>query len=97
MSNIELLREVLQKMGLNGHELDWEVVMICLRLKGLTLQRAAINAGLGTTTMPHVKFRHMPRYERALAAALGLSPEQLWPSRYEKRDINLLASEEVSP
>ncbi|MBA0211584.1 helix-turn-helix domain-containing protein [Pectobacterium brasiliense] len=40
------------------------------------------NAGLASSTLANVLKRHWPKGERLIAEALGSSPEQVWPSRY---------------
>ena len=93
-SKVDRLRTALENFGLQGIELDWEIVTLCMRLKNLTIQTIAVGAGLSVTTMPQVKYRRMPRYEEAIAEALGVRPAELWPSRYEQSTISL--SEEQS-
>ncbi|WP_249357538.1 helix-turn-helix domain-containing protein [Citrobacter sp. wls619] len=42
------------------------------------------NSGLASSTLANALIRHWPKGERLIADALGIAPEQIWPSRYRK-------------
>lgn len=59
-------------------------VLYQLRLRGLTL--ASLARALGVERhVPGAAFRSpYPKMERALATAIGLQPQQIWPERYTR-------------
>ncbi|EJJ4226709.1 helix-turn-helix domain-containing protein [Salmonella enterica] len=40
--------------------------------------------GLASSTLANTLNRHWPKGESLIAEALGVTPEQIWPSRYRK-------------
>lgn len=66
---------------------DWHRadVVAGLRKQGWTLRRLSLEAGLGESTLKTALDRPYPKAERIIAAAIGVAPEAIWPSRYEKR------------
>ncbi|CDL81429.1 helix-turn-helix domain-containing protein [Xenorhabdus szentirmaii] len=64
---------------------DWHSADIIAELKkrGTTLSEVSRKAGLASSTLANALQRHWPKGERIIAAALELSPEEIWPSRYE--------------
>ncbi|KMK84524.1 helix-turn-helix domain-containing protein [Pectobacterium brasiliense] len=67
---------------MNGQ--DWHPADIIAALKKRETSLAAVsrNAGLASSTLANALKRHWPKGERLIAEALGSSPEQVWPSRY---------------
>ncbi|MEI7240175.1 MULTISPECIES: helix-turn-helix domain-containing protein [Pectobacterium] len=63
---------------------DWHPADIIAALKkwGKSLTAVSRNAGLASSTFANALKRHFPKGERLIAEALGSSPEQVWPSRY---------------
>lgn len=63
---------------------DWHPADIIagLRKKGTTLAAVSRKAGLASSTLANALTRHWPKGERLIAEELGISPEQIWPSRY---------------
>ncbi|MFJ5457043.1 helix-turn-helix domain-containing protein [Pectobacterium sp. CHL-2024] len=63
---------------------DWHPADIIAALKkwGTSLAAVSRNAGLASSTLANALKRHFPKGERLIAEALGSSPEQVWPSRY---------------
>ncbi len=63
---------------------DWHPADIIagLRKKGTTLAAVSRKAGLASSTLVNALTRHWPKGERLIAEELGISPEQIWPSRY---------------
>lgn len=92
---IQQLRDALKRLGMDGQDLDWEIITICVRLKGLNMAQLGFDAGLGITTIAQTKYRHMPRYEAAIAKALGVPAAELWPERYRPRVININGNPEA--
>lgn len=64
---------------------DWHPADIkaALHKRGITLQGIAEAHGLaGTSTLSAALVRSYPANEKRIAAALGLHPKVIWPSRY---------------
>ncbi|MBL1639914.1 transcriptional regulator, partial [Klebsiella pneumoniae] len=47
-----------------------------------SLTAVSRNAGLASSTLTNALNRRWPKGERLIAEALGIAPEQIWPSRY---------------
>ena len=65
---------------------DWSASYIEHRLKeaGWNLAKLARHHGYASrSTFGHPLVRPWPKAERLLAEALGVTPETIWPSRYE--------------
>lgn len=73
-----------KKAGLSQ---DWHPADIkaALEKSGWTLRRLSINHGYGPTMVVHALRKPYPRAERIIADALGVKPEDIWPSRYDER------------
>lgn len=65
---------------------DWHPADIIagLKKKGTSLAAVSRRAGLASSTLANALIRHWPKGERLIAEALGVAPEQIWPSRYRK-------------
>lgn len=65
---------------------DWHPADIIagLRKRGTSLTALSRQAGLASSTLANALVRHWPKGERLIAEALGVAPEQIWPSRYCK-------------
>ena len=63
---------------------DWDSCeVVCALRKGVTsIRRLSIEAGLHPDTLKAATNRKYRRGERIIADALGLKPEDIWPSRY---------------
>lgn len=63
---------------------DWHSADIIagLKKKGTTLAALSRKAGLASATLANALTRRWPKGERLIAEELGVSPEQIWPSRY---------------
>lgn len=69
---------------------DWhkEDILAAVRKKKRSLSALSRENGLSSCTLNNALVRHWPRGEKIIANAIGLLPEQIWPSRYEmKRKI----------
>ena len=68
---------------------DWHSVDIIAALKkhGTSLSAVSRNSGLASSTLGNALYRHWPKGERLIADALGVTPEQIWPSRYRKLEF----------
>ncbi|EIF2895969.1 helix-turn-helix domain-containing protein [Salmonella enterica subsp. enterica serovar Mishmarhaemek] len=67
-------------------QLDWHSadIIATLKKRGTSLSAVSRKAGLASSTLANALARHWPKGERLIADALGVAPEQIWPSRYRK-------------
>lgn len=65
---------------------DWHPADIIagLRKRGTSLAALSRQVGLASSTLANALNRRWPKGERLIAEALGVEPEQIWPSRYRK-------------
>ena len=65
--------------------LDWHPAYIVyqLRLKGLSFRRLARINGYAQGSATLVTSVAWPKMEHLVARAIGVPPQQIWPSRYE--------------
>ncbi|EAA9217852.1 transcriptional regulator [Salmonella enterica] len=65
---------------------DWHSadIIAALKKQGTSLSAVSRQAGLAFSTLANALTRRWPKGERLIADALGVSPEQIWPSRYRK-------------
>ncbi|EAY2063393.1 transcriptional regulator [Salmonella enterica] len=63
---------------------DWHSadIIAALKKQGTSLAAVSRNSGLASSTLANALNRRWPKGERLIADALGVSPEQIWPSRY---------------
>lgn len=76
-----------QKSSPNGTTMcDWHRADIIaeLRKKGTTLAGLSRDAGLNSRTLNNALDRRYPKGERIIAAAIGVDPSVIWPSRYSE-------------
>ena len=68
---------------------DWHPADIKAELnkKGLTLRALSAANNLHPDSLKNALRAPYPRGERIIAAALGFPPEDIWPSRYAKRNF----------
>lgn len=73
-----------QKKRTKGRIKDWHRadIVAALHKQGLSLAQLSRDQGLGSRTLNNALSQHYPKAERLIAAALGMLPEQIWPSRY---------------
>ncbi|MBE3604104.1 helix-turn-helix domain-containing protein [bacterium] len=75
------------KQTASGDARDWPSARIAyeLRLRGLTYRKLSLANGYCGGALEQTARRHLPRWEAIIAEALGMRPEQIWPSRYPRR------------
>ncbi|MFQ6565846.1 helix-turn-helix domain-containing protein, partial [Dickeya dianthicola] len=63
---------------------DWHPadIIAALKKRGTTLAAVSRNAGLASSTLANALTKHWPKGEKLIAEALGVSPAEIWPSRY---------------
>lgn len=66
---------------------DWHRIDIvaALHKEGLTMRDLSTRAGLRPDTLKNALARSYPKGERIIADALGVLPQDIWPSRYNNR------------
>ncbi len=63
--------------------LRWEWIKYQLRAQGTSLAKLARTLNVSGQAVKNVKRTAYPRMERAIAKALGLDVEKLWPERWD--------------
>lgn len=63
------------------HRID---IVAALHKKGIKVQDLSVECGWAPGTLSNALNRPWPKGERAIANALGMEPEDIWPSRYQK-------------
>lgn len=65
---------------------DWHKadIIAAVRKKGTSLAALSRGAGLRSSTLANALVRPWPKGELIIANAIGVSPEEIWPSRYYK-------------
>ncbi|WP_192458922.1 helix-turn-helix domain-containing protein [Musicola keenii] len=71
---------------------DWHSadIIAALRKKGTSLSAVSREAGLSSSTLANALYRPWPKGEFLIATALGINPEEIWPSRYYDPQTNTL-------
>ncbi|MCC8459694.1 helix-turn-helix transcriptional regulator [Photorhabdus aegyptia] len=66
---------------------DWHPadIIAALRKKGTSLAAISREAGLASSTLSNALQRPWHKGETIIANALGQKPDEIWPSRYQKR------------
>ncbi|MCE2594440.1 helix-turn-helix domain-containing protein [Motilimonas cestriensis] len=64
---------------------DWHTADIQAAVKktGTTFSQLSRDAGLKPRTLSNVLYRHWPKGEQIVGAAIGVEPAVIWPSRYQ--------------
>lgn len=65
----------------NWHRAD---IIAAIHKTGISLATLSRQNGLAPGTLSNALHRRWPRGEQIIADHLNLSPEEIWPSRYEK-------------
>ncbi|HCL5250579.1 TPA: helix-turn-helix domain-containing protein [Salmonella enterica] len=63
---------------------DWHSadIIAALKKRGTSLSAVSRQSGLASSTLTNALNRRWPKGESLIAEALGIAPEQIWPSRY---------------
>lgn len=66
---------------------DWHraYIVAALKVKGLTVAGLSVQNQLSEYTLRNALDKPWPKGERIIASALGLQPEDIWPSRYQQK------------
>lgn len=67
---------------------DWSRKRIVYELheRNITLNSLSLKAGLAASTLKNALRASYPKGERIIADAIGVSPEEIWGSRYAERE-----------
>lgn len=79
------------KTPLNGMpQEDWHRADVIseLKKKGISVAALSRKNGLKSGTLYNTLIRPWPKGEKIIASALGLEPQNIWPSRYIKEVSN---------
>lgn len=73
---------------------DWHRadVVAALHKRGWSLRKLSVQNGLSEGTLKSALDRPYKKAEGIIAAAIGMSPEDIWPERYAKRDFTPVLS-----
>ncbi|EME5618970.1 helix-turn-helix domain-containing protein [Escherichia coli] len=76
-----------QKKRTKGSQQDWHRadIVAALHKRGLTLSQLSRAQGLAARTLSNAFERHYPKAESLIAQALGVTPEEIWPTRYHRK------------
>lgn len=66
---------------------DWHRadVVAALHKKGWSLRKLSVQSGLADQSLKSALDRPWKKGEKIIAAAIGIAPEMIWPTRYAKR------------
>ena len=72
---------------------DWhpEDIKAAIRKRGITTSQLSRSNGLAESTLRNVFRHHWPKGEKIIAEFLGLTPRDIWPSRYEAVSVKEVA------
>ena len=70
---------------------DWhpEQIKAAVRMRGPSLDALSRNHGYERSACRYALRRPWPAVEKIIADALGLSPQAIWPSRYDAKGLPL--------
>ncbi|EFP3733434.1 helix-turn-helix domain-containing protein [Escherichia coli] len=73
---------------------DWppEIIKARLHMAGLSLRSLSLKAGYSRDSLKSVLRTPCQPYQQIIADALGVSPEEIWPSRYQVKSYMRKAS-----
>ncbi|SUT89912.1 helix-turn-helix domain-containing protein [[Pasteurella] aerogenes] len=57
-------------------------IVAAIKEKGSTLAKLSENAGLHPRTLGNALDRKYPKGEKIIADFIGMTPQEIWPSRY---------------
>ncbi|PMG62995.1 helix-turn-helix domain-containing protein [Vibrio splendidus] len=78
MNNETVSQKNIQE-GSDWHRAD---IVAALKKRGLSVRQLSREAGLGENTLANALRSPWPKGEKIIAEAIGMKPDQLWPSRY---------------
>lgn len=75
---------------------DWHPadILAALKKKGMTLSELSRQPGYASSTLANTLVRPWTKGEQIIAGYLNLSPETIWPLRYERKPRKLRVKSE---
>ncbi|OEE42328.1 helix-turn-helix domain-containing protein [Vibrio anguillarum] len=77
--NNEIVSQKSFEDGSDWHRAD---IVAALKKRGLSVRQLSRDAGLGENTLANALRMPWPKGERIIAEAIGMTPQEVWPSRY---------------
>ncbi|ELT1238509.1 helix-turn-helix domain-containing protein [Salmonella enterica] len=73
---------------------DWppEIIKARLHMAGFSFRSLSVKAGYSKDSLKSVLRTPCRPYQKIIADALGVSPEEIWPSRYQTKSYIRKAS-----
>lgn len=70
---------------MNEKPQDWHRadIIAALKKKKLTLRQLSTESGMNKDSLKNALDKKWPKGEQIIANALGVTPDQIWPSRYQ--------------
>ncbi len=81
MSNGQYLQNY-PEMGTDMTDWHRADIIAALKKRGTSVTALSRENGLAPSTLSNTLRSSWPKGERIIAAAIGVDPEQIWPSRY---------------
>ncbi|WP_066568156.1 helix-turn-helix transcriptional regulator [Snodgrassella sp. CFCC 13594] len=75
----------MQKNTADWHRAD---IVAALKKKGWTIAALSREVGLSSNTLKTALATPYLKGERIIATAIGVPPEEIWPTRYEHRNFH---------
>jgi Ner family transcriptional regulator len=75
---------VSQKTDENGSDWHRADIVAALKKRNLSVRQLSRNAELSENTLANALRSPWPKGERIIAEAIGLTPQEIWPSRYQE-------------
>ncbi|AWX98708.1 transcriptional regulator [Marinomonas primoryensis] len=75
---------VSQKTDENGSDWHRADIVAALKKRNLSVRQLSRNAELSANTLANALRSPWPKGERIIAEAIGLTPQEIWPSRYQE-------------
>ncbi len=66
------------------HRID---IVAAIHKQGTTVQELSVSAGLAKGSLANALRRPWPKGERIIAEAIGMAPQEIWPSRYSSKAV----------
>lgn len=65
---------------------DWHKadIVAALHKRGYSLRQLSVAQGFAPTSLSNVLHRQVPSWQKIIADVIGVSPLEIWPSRYDE-------------
>lgn len=73
-----------------NNQRDWHRadIIAALHKNGWSIRQLAFKYGYaGSSSLSQALYRPFPKGERIIANAIGIPPEQIWPTRFQERKL----------